>query len=217
MPGTVLLTGFEPFGGDPINPSWEIAHRLDGCLLAGGQRVQALQLPCVFSAAWPMLRQAIEAGPAPSLVMALGLAASRTELCVERVALNWVDARIPDNAGEQPLDQPILPEAPLAWRSRLPVKAMVQAMQAVGAPAAVSYTAGTFVCNQLLFLLSDYLEQHPGLRGGFMHVPPFATEAGAARVGGGVPIGLQVRAVQAALEAALARQQDAALVGGTLD
>jgi len=207
MPGTVLLTGFEPFGGDSINPSWEVARQLDGCVLAGGQRVQAL------STAWPMLRQAIEAGPAPSLVMALGLAASRTELCVERVALNWVDARIPDNAGEQPLDQPILPGAPLAWRSRLPVKAMVQAMQAVGAPAAVSYTAGTFVCNQLLFLLSDYLEQHPGLRGGFMHVPPFAHQAGQ----GGVPLGQQTRAVQAALEAALAQQHDAALVGGTLD
>lgn len=213
MFGTVLLTGFEPFGGDPLNPSWEVARQLDGCVLAGGQRVQALQLPCVFSMAWPVLRQAIEAGPAPSLVMALGLAASRTELCMERVALNWVDARIPDNAGEQPLDQPILPEAPLAWRSRLPVKAMVQAMQAVGAPAAVSYTAGTFVCNQLLFLLSDYLEQHPGLRGGFMHVPPFGHEAGQ----GGVPIDVQLKAVQAALEAALAHQHDAVMVGGTLD
>lgn len=213
MPGTVLLTGFEPFGGDAINPSWEVARRLDGTVLAGGQRVRALQLPCVFSTAWPMLRQAIEAGPAPSLVISLGLAASRTELCMERVALNWVDARIPDNAGEQPLDQPILPGAPLAWRSRLPVKAMVQAMQAVGAPAAVSYTAGTFVCNQLLFLLTDYLEQHPGLRGGFMHVPPFAQEAGQ----GGVPIDLQVRAVQAALEAGLSSPQDVALVGGTLD
>lgn len=213
MPGTVLLTGFEPFGGDAINPSWEVARRLDGTVLAGGQRVWALQLPCVFSTAWPMLRQAIETGPVPSLVVALGLAASRTELCMERVALNWVDARIPDNAGEQPLDHPILPGAPLAWRSRLPVKAMVQAMQAVGAPAAVSYTAGTFVCNQLLFLLTDYLEQHPGLRGGFMHVPPFAQEAGQ----GGVPIDLQVRAVRAALEAGLSSPQDVALVGGTLD
>jgi len=216
MAGGVLLTGFEPFGGEASNPSWTVAEHLHGSTLADGTPVQALQLPCVFSQAWPVLQAAI-AAQSPRLVLALGLAGTRTELCVERVALNWVDARIPDNAGAQPLDQPIVPEGPLAWRTRLPVKAMVQAMRAVGAPASVSYTAGTFVCNQLLFWITHTLEQaHTAgqplpWRGGFVHVPPLPPAAG------GVDLALQVAAVRAALDVAWADGPDLAQAGGTLD
>ncbi|MDD0808808.1 pyroglutamyl-peptidase I [Curvibacter sp. RS43] len=216
MAGTVLLTGFEPFGGESSNPSWTVAQALHGSRLSQGAQVQALQLPCVFSQAWPVLQAAI-AAQAPQLVLALGLAGTRSELCVERVALNWVDARIPDNAGAQPLDQAIVADAPLAWRTRLPVKAMVQAMREAGAPASVSYTAGTFVCNQLLFWITHTLEaaqlagQPLPWQGGFVHVPPLAPAPG------GVALDQQVAAVRAALEVAWDGAPDLAQAGGTLD
>ncbi len=214
----VLVTGFEPFGGDDINPSWEIARALDGTCLTDGTPVEAALLPCAFEAVEPALVQAIERHR-PRLLIALGLAGSRTELGVERVALNWCDARIPDNAGEQPLDRPVVPGAPMAYLSTLPVKAMAQAMREAGAPAMVSYSAGTFVCNQVLYLLAHGMQTRwPGLRAGFIHVPGLPGQRSITAPGfAGLPLALQTQAVRAALEVAWHMQQDALLPGGKLD
>ncbi len=214
----VLVTGFEPFGGDDINPSWEIARALDGACLTDGTRVQAALLPCAFDAVESALAQAIERHR-PRLLIALGLAGSRTELGVERVALNWCDARIPDNAGDQPLDRPVVPGAPVAYLSPLPVKAMAQAMREAGAPATVSYSAGTFVCNQVLYLLAHGMQTRwPGLRAGFIHVPGLPGQRSITAPGfAGLPLALQTQAVRAALEVAWSMQEDPMLPGGTLD
>lgn len=165
----ILLTGFEPFGGDRLNPSWEVARALHGAPVAGAS-VVAVCLPCQFGESLVVLRQALR-HHRPVLVLCLGLAASRAELSLERVAVNVDDARIPDNAGRQPIDQQVVAGAPAAYFSRLPIKAIVQGLQAQGLPAGVSQSAGTFVCNHVFFGLMHALRRRPQVRAGFMHLP----------------------------------------------
>lgn len=212
---TILITGFEPFGGETINPSWEVARALHGLRL-DGHTVVAEQLPCVFAEAPRVLLQAI-ARARPRLVLALGLAGSRSALSFERVAVNLVDARIADNAGAQPLDEPVLPGAPAAYFTRLPVKAMAAAVAAAGLPAELSYSAGSFVCNQVFFRLMHALAGHPAVRGGFVHLPPLPQQAAAHP--GSRPLALdeQLRGLRLAIEAALRQEADLRVAGGALD
>jgi pyroglutamyl-peptidase len=208
----VLLTGFEPFGGEHINPSWQIAQSLHGQIL-GNARVQALCLPTVFGASILTLKQALRLHR-PQLVLCLGQAGGRAELTMERVAINVDDARIPDNAGARPIDQPVVQRAPAAYFSSLPIKAMVLAMQQAGLPAAVSQTAGTFVCNHVFYGLMRTLSRRPGVRGGFMHVPwlPEQTFTDDSRPSLSFPD--MQRGVRVALLAALATAHDVAVTGG---
>jgi len=170
----ILLTGFEPFGGEAINPSWEVAQRLEGPLAAGG-RVVARCLPCAFRPSIAALNDALRE-VRPSLVLALGLARGRTELSLERVAVNLIDARIPDNAGDQPIDEPVIAGGPAAYFSTLPLKPMVAGLRAAGHPAGLSYTAGSYVCNTIFYALQHALAGQ-GLRSGFMHVPCLPEQA----------------------------------------
>lgn len=214
----ILLTGFEPFDRDTVNPSWEVARALDGWQ-TDGATVQALQLPCVFGAALARLDEALDAGPAPVLVVGLGLAGGRAEITPERIAINVDDARIPDNAGRQPVDAPVAAEGPAAYFSTLPIKAIVHALRAQGLPASVSNTAGTFVCNHLFYGLMHRLATRAhlaGTRGGFVHVP--ALPAQAARLTGMpcLPLETQVQALRVMLRTALAVRQDIAEAGGAL-
>lgn len=139
----VLVTGFEPFGGDAVNPSAEIARALDGRVIAGRTVVGAV-LPCVFRTSTRELARLLRRHR-PAVVIATGLAGGRAEVTPERVAINVDDARIADNAGAQPIDVPVVRGGPAAYWSRLPIKAIVSALQQRGIPAAVSQTAGTFV------------------------------------------------------------------------
>ena len=209
----ILLTGFEPFGGDDINPSWLVAQALHGQQVAGAT-VHALQLPCVFGQALTVLQAALTQ-QRPQLVLALGLAAGRAEMSVERVAINVDDARIADNRGASPIDQPVVPGGPAAYFSSLPIKAMVQAMQAAGVPAAVSQTAGTFVCNHVFYGLMHLLRRRRGVRGGFMHVPLLPAQAADLRLPG-LELQAQCHGVQAALLAALQHQEDQRISGGAV-
>jgi pyroglutamyl-peptidase len=162
----VLMTGFAPFGGESVNPSWQAVSAL-------GERrddVAAVELPCEFAASLPALRRAIEAHR-PELVVCVGQAGGRSGVTPERVAINLVDARIPDNAGAQPVDAPVVDGGPAAYFTTLPVKACVAAIRAAGVPASVSHTAGTYVCNQVFYGLMHVLPEFPGVRGGFVHVP----------------------------------------------
>jgi pyroglutamyl-peptidase len=166
---TVLLTGFEPFDNDLVNPSWEAARQLDGVQLGEGARIVAHCLPCAFATAGEHLARLIsELNPA--MVIATGLAPGRSEMSIERVAININDARIPDNLGQQPIDTPVVAGGPAAYFSTLPIKAMVKALRDAGVAAAVSQTAGTFVCNQVFYLLQHRLVE-AGVRSGFIHVP----------------------------------------------
>ncbi len=208
--GPVLLTGFEPFGGDTVNPSWLIAEALQGEVIAGA-RVQALCLPCVFGSANRVLLEAL-AQQRPRLVLALGLAAGRAELSLERVAINVDDARIADNAGARPIDLPVVPGAPAAHFSTLPIKAMVAALQQAGVPAAVSQTAGTFVCNHVFYGLMHALRRRRGVRGGFMHVPLLPQQAGAGQPS--LDLATMVRGVRLALLTALTTAADLPVAAG---
>ena len=198
----ILLTGFEPFGGEAINPSWEVARSLHGQIIAGAT-VQARCLPTTFGGAPRALADAL-AVIRPQLVIALGLASGRAEISIERVAVNLIDARIPDNAGERPQDVPVRADAPAAYFSTLPIKAMRNALRAAGHPAGLSLTAGAFVCNQVFFELQHQLAGR-GLKSGFIHVPALPEQA--ARAQPSVPsmgLGAQIDAIKLAIAIALA-------------
>lgn len=166
----VLITGFEPFGGEHANPSWQAA-RLVAAEPPAGLDVTAVELSCAYGTALDELRQAVRES-CPDLVLCAGQAGGRPDLTVERVAVNIDDARIPDNAGAQPIDEPIVPGGPAAYFASLPVKACVAAVRAAGLPASVSQTAGTFVCNHVFYGLAHLIAtERPEMRGGFVHVP----------------------------------------------
>ncbi len=165
---TVLVTGFEPFGGRAINASELAVRELDGRTIAG-RLVIARVLPVTFAGALPALRALLDEHD-PELVICTG-EADRPAVCVERIAINVDDARIADNAGAQPIDAAIEPHGPAAYWSTLPVKQVVWAIAERGVAVAVSETAGTFVCNYVFYGLMHALVQRPGVAGGFIHVP----------------------------------------------
>lgn len=166
----ILVTGIEPFDGETINPSWEAVRVLDGEEI-DGHLVVARQLPCVIAEVGAVLTAAIEELD-PVLVLCLGQAGGRADVSIERVAINVVDARIPDNAGRQPVDEPVVAGGPAAYFSTLPIKALVRALRDAGIPASVSQTAGTYNCNAIFYALSHHIAtRRPRLRGGFIHVP----------------------------------------------
>lgn len=168
----ILLTGFEPFGGAAFNPSAAIADGAARILRESGVDAVSELLPCAFVQAPAVLNSLLDLH-APNVVINLGLAAGRKSLSLEKVAINHVDARIPDNEGERPIDEPVLAGAPNAYFSTLPLKAAMQHItgQPGGVPVEISYSAGTFVCNQVFFALMHRLAREPGVRGGFIHVP----------------------------------------------
>ena len=245
MKPTVLLMGFEPFGGDETNPSWDIASQLDGwpVRLDGSEEgppiavVQSVRLPCVFHEALNALDHAL-ARHRPVAVIGLGLAASRHDISVERIAINVDDARIPDNAGRQPIDTPVCPGAPAAYWSTLPIKAIVAALQEAGIAASVSQSAGTFVCNHVFFGLAHRLAGRrrragpvaarrtqaarpasASARGGFIHVPWPASQAQSPGANGGaMDLETMTEAIRIAIRTTLtAGEADLRLPGGALD
>ncbi|MDE1962189.1 MAG: pyroglutamyl-peptidase I [Xanthomonadaceae bacterium] len=210
-----LVTGFDPFGGEPVNPSQQIAQALDGQLIAGHRIVGAI-LPTEFGASLPALEKLLRKHR-PTLVLALGQAGGREGISLERVALNLIDARIPDNAGLQPVDMAVVENAPNAYFSTLPIKAMLAALCAAGIPAALSQTAGTFVCNQVFFGLMRLLARRRGTRGGFVHVPYLPEQAARHAGAPGMPLETMIAAVRLCLETALTTTADEHYAAGSLD
>lgn len=213
----VLLTGFEPFDKEALNPSWEAVRALDGWCCESAV-VHARRISCVFGAALTELDAAIDE-LRPQLVLAIGQAGGRSEITPERVAINIDDGRICDNAGCQPIDEPVVAGAPVAYFSSLPIKAMVRDLRAVGIPAAVSNTAGTFVCNHLFFGLMHRIATRPvpGMRGGFMHTPYLPEQA--ARFPGAPSMALDtvIAALRIAVATSLAVREDVRETGGQLN
>ncbi len=189
----VLLTGFEPFGGERINPAQEIVRALDGEIIAAHRVVGAI-LPVAFAATLPMLEDLLDSHR-PTLVLALGQAGGRSEISLERVAINLIDARIADNDGLQPIDEEVIANAPGAYFSTLPVKAIEQ------------------VFYGLAHLLAT---RHPAARGGFVHVPWLPEQA--ARRGGqpSMALATMIDGVRAAIECSIATPRDLHVVGGAI-
>lgn len=170
-----LVTGFEPFGDDTINPSREAVRLLPPRF--GELDIVTRVLPTTFGAALDALTDAIAAAK-PDIVLCTGLAGGRAALSLERVAINIDDARIPDNAERQPSDRPVVPGGPAAYFATLPVKPAVAALRAAGLPAIVSNTAGTFVCNHVFYgLMHLAATRRLSLCGGFLHLPYLPSQA----------------------------------------
>ena len=165
----ILVTGFDPFGGEKVNPALEAVKSLPSVI--HGAEIRWVEIPTVFYQSAEVLEAEIVRYQ-PDVVLCIGQAGGRASLTPERVAINQDDARIPDNQGNQPIDTPIRLDGEAAYFSTLPIKAMVQAIKEVGMPATVSNTAGTFVCNHLMYqalYLADKKFSH--MRAGFMHIP----------------------------------------------
>ncbi|MBE8596304.1 pyroglutamyl-peptidase I [Xenorhabdus sp. BG5] len=211
---TILITAFEPFAGETINPSWEAVRPLQGCQIAGAN-IEVRQLPCVFDTSLEQLYAAIELVK-PEVVISVGEAGNRSNISVERVAININDARIPDNAGQQPIDTPVIDGGPTAYFSALPIKAIVNELNNTGIPAKVSQTAGTFVCNHVMYGLLHYLNQRiPAVRGGFIHVPYLPEQATKHFGAPSMAVEMMTTALKIAIESTLRHEKDITLSGGT--
>jgi len=209
---TVLLTGFQPFGGEQVNPSWQAVSALHGTRIAG-HRVVARELPVAFGKSLKALRAALKETQ-PSLVICVGQAGGRAQLSLERVAINVDDARIPDNAGQQPIDAPVVADGPAAYFSTLPIKAMREALRGAGFPVEVSQTAGTYVCNHVFYGLMHALRRQRAVRAGFIHIPYSPAQASGHAGAASLPVETVTAALRLALKVALKTSLDIRTAAG---
>lgn len=210
----ILLTAFDPFGGHGINPALEAVKRIRN-QVAGVQVVKA-EIPTVFGTAIQTAEEAIRRSQ-PDAVLCIGLAGGSSALSVERVAINIDDARIADNQGNQPIDEPIAPDGPAAIFSTLPIKGMADKIRKAGLPAEISNSAGTFVCNHLMYGVLYYIQRNKlDIRAGFMHVPctPQLTVNQPERPS--MALDDIVRGIEAAIEAIASYDIDLKIGGGAL-
>jgi pyroglutamyl-peptidase len=213
MKKIILLTGFEPFNQETINPSWEAVRALQGWH-EGDFVVHARQLPCVFGYANKVMHQAVEELQ-PSIVIAVGQAGGRPDLSVERIAINIDDAPIADNQMRQIVDQPIVNGGPAAYFSTLPIKAIVHALREAGLPASVSQSAGTFVCNHVFYgLMHQAHEWGTTMRAGFIHIPYLPQQAAGHPGFASMKLEDMVEGLRIAIRTTLAHTVDVREAGG---
>ena len=194
----LLVTGFDPFGGEAVNPAWEAVSRLPA--ETGGAEIVKLQVPTMFGRAPEAVLREVER-VRPDFVVSVGQAAGRTAITPERIAINCEEASIPDNAGFQPAGGPVVEGGPDGYFSLLPVKEMAAAIQAAGLPGKVSNTAGTYVCNHLMYhILHACHTRYPGMRSGFIHVPCIPEQQAGHPEWFALPLEEIVRGLTAALE-----------------
>ncbi len=196
----ILFTGFAPFGGERINPAWEAVTRLPDTI--AGADIRRLELPTAFRASGDLLADALE-HLRPDAVLCVGQAGGRAAVTPERIAVNLMDARIPDNDGFCPVDMPVCPDGPAAYFSTLPLRDIEARIRRLGIPVSLSCSAGTFVCNCLMYRLLRLAEQYyPAMRAGFIHVPYEEGQCVGKPAGTPcLPLAQTVRALSAAAEA----------------
>jgi pyroglutamyl-peptidase len=208
---TVLLTGFEPFGGDAANPSGDAVREVSA-RWGGPEELVTAVLPVTFAGAAERLRDLV-AAHRPDIIIATGLAGGRAAIGVERIAVNLIDARIPDNDGVQPVDVPSIDGAPTARFATLPVKEIARRISHAGIPAEVSHTAGAFVCNHVFFAALEVAASDS--RAGFIHVP-WSAEHAPATAAPTVPLADIVDALEIAVRTSLDATVDAQEPAGAL-
>ncbi|MFS9067624.1 pyroglutamyl-peptidase I [Streptococcus infantis] len=210
----ILVTGFDPFGGEKVNPALEAVKSLPSEI--HGAEIHWVAIPTIFYRSAEVLEAEIVRFQ-PDAVLCIGQAGGRASLTPERVAINQDDARIPDNQGNQPIDTPIRLDGQAAYFSTLPIKAMVHAIKEEGLPATVSNTAGTFVCNHLMYqalYLAD--KKFPNMRAGFMHIPYMTEQVINKPNTASMNLTDIVRGIEAAIGAIVDyKDKDIKLVGGT--
>lgn len=203
----VLVTGFDPFGGEAVNPAFEAVKLLPD-EIAGAQIIK-LEIPTVFSKSGPAVEEGIKEYE-PDVVINVGQAGGRSCVTIEQVAINLAEARIPDNAGEQPSDEPLQKDGEPAYYATIPVKAIVKNIRDHGIPCHISYTAGTYVCNCVMYnVLHMAKTKYPNIRAGFIHVP-FAAEQVVEKPNGTPFMSLEMiaKSLEYAIEAAVKNEAD---------
>lgn len=196
----ILITGFDPFGGEAVNPAYEAVKLLPDNI--AGADIVKLEIPTEFKRSMELLEEAISR-EMPDAVISVGQAGGRAEITPERVAINLADARIPDNAGNQPVDEPLIADGPAAYFATLPLKEMVKNVQDSGIPCRISYSAGTYVCNSVMYRVLHLAEvSRMGFCAGFIHVP-YATQQTVTKPAGtpGMALTDITRGLEAAVEA----------------
>ncbi len=208
----ILVTGFDPFGGDAINPAFEAVRKLPKTI--AGAEIEILEVPTVFHKSIRTVAEALDKGSFEAVLL-VGQAGGRFDLTPERVGINLDDARIKDNEGNQPVDVPVIPQGPAAYFSTLPIKAMVENIRKQGIPAKVSNTAGTFVCNHLMYgVLHHIAANNLSLRCGFIHVPFLPEQVVARDNTPAMALDDIARGLMAAVEAMVLHQNDIKVTGG---
>ncbi len=194
----LLLTGFEPFGSYDRNPSEMIARQLDGATV-GSYRIIGITLPVAAALAPDLLRDAVERFE-PAAVLSLGLANGRSGLSIERIGINVLDFPMPDNGSAQPVDEPVVPDGPVAYLTTLPARAILNTWSLAGIPGYLSDSAGTYLCNQVMYL-GLHIAPHAGFPSGFIHLPSLPEQAaGAKRMEPSMSLDLMIQGVVLALE-----------------
>ena len=212
----ILVTGFDPFGGDKVNPAFEAVKLLPDTI--AGAEVVKIEIPTVYGKSGEVVEDSIKQHK-PDVVLCIGQAGGRSTVTVEKVAINLAEARIKDNEGNQPIDLPLKADGENAYFATVPVKAMVNNIRKHGIPANISYSAGTFVCNDVMYnLLYMINKKYPEIKGGFIHVP-FAPEQVIERADGtaSMPVEMIAKALEYAIEAIFAEEEDIKDAMGTID
>lgn len=213
----VLVTGFDPFGGEKVNPALEAIKLLKG-KRTDNYSIEICEIPTVFKRSIETLSNAIQSSH-PDIVICIGQAGGRSSITVERVAINVDDARIPDNEGNQPIDIPVIAGGPVAYWSTLPIKAMVKNMQEKGIPASISQTAGTFVCNHIFYGLMNRIEQNKSssIKGGFIHIPFLPEQTVHRPASPSMSLDMIVSGLEIAIDTAVNYEEDIVIQGGQLN
>ena len=209
----VLVTGFDPFGGESVNPAYEAVKLLPE-EIAGAQIIR-MEIPTVFSKSGPAVEEGIEKYQ-PDIVINVGQAGGRSCVTVEKVGINLAQARIPDNAGEQPMDEPLQADGDTAYFATIPVNAMVENVRAHGLPCHISFTAGTYVCNCVMYnVLYLAAKKFPSVRAGFIHVP-YENGQVVGKPNGTpfMPLDLIAKGLEHSIEAAVQNTEDAKVTMG---
>ena len=210
----MLITGFDPFGGEPVNPALEAVKLMKDEI--AGAKIIKLEIPTVFRKSVEKIHEMMKAEQ-PDVVLSIGQAGGRFGVTPERVAINVDDARIKDNEGNQPVDTPIFTDGEAAYFSNLPVKAMVEAIKNKGLPSTLSNSAGTFVCNHVMYGVLYYIhKEFPNVRGGFIHVPFITDQVVTKPNVASMALADITEALEAAVEAIVKNQKDIHAIGGEI-
>lgn len=210
----ILVSGFDPFGGEKVNPAIESVKKLPDTIL--GAEIIKLEIPTVIGKSIQKIEEAVELHK-PDVVISVGQAGGRTDITVERVGVNVDDCRIPDNEGNQPIDEKIVEDGPDAYFVTLPIKAMVEHIQKKGVPASVSNTAGTFICNHVTYGVRHLAEtKYPEMRTGFIHIPFLPQQVLDKKGMPSMELDVIVKGLVAAIEAVIQTDEDIKVTGGAI-
>lgn len=208
----ILVTGFDPFGGEKINPAIESVKRLPDKILDA--EIIKLEIPTVIGKSVDKIREKIKEVE-PDVVLSIGQAGGRPDITVERVGINCDDCRIKDNEGNQPIDEKVVEDGPAAYFATIPIKAMVEHIKEGKIPASVSNTAGTFICNHVLYGVCHIkATEYPNMRTGFIHIPFLPEQVTDKKNMPSMALETIVKGLELAIEAIITNEEDVVVTGG---